>query len=425
MRSAHPRSIAAFAAAARAYWGSVFPMVAADLRRRRLGVERIPDERLRTLALAALQKRSNMEGAAAFATFVPAEHRLAVVRATVAFQSLYNHLDMLGEQPRSDAIATSRLLHSTLLRALRLDEESGEADLGALSADDGGYLLRMVEETREAVADLPCYRAVEAAALRAARRVTTFQTFNCGQTQGDHVALSRWAAGEGSRETGLLWWETAGSGGSSLGVHVMLAAAGSSEIATTGGEDAVAGLLDAIESAYFPWIGALHSMLDQVIDFDEDDLTGQANLARYYDSPAEAADRMALLASKSVEQARALSHLGLGVRHELIVIAMSCLYLSASRGDEVSRAVRDAVLAELGPLSRPAIAIFRAAGRAGGTQTTAHALERRETQKVALGDAQREKGALRGAHGGEVALPGVQGEEGALRELAFSAAHAE
>lgn len=372
MRSVRPGSVIAFAGAARVYWGSVFPMVSADLRRRRLGIEQIPNGRLRTLALAALAKRSNMEGAAAFATFVPAESRPAVVRATVAFQSLYNHLDMLGEQPRRDAIAISRMLHSALLCALRPDGEDDLAELVKLSGDDGGHLLRMVAETRRAVSELPGYRVVEPAALRAARRVATFQTFNCGDLQGDHLALGRWADGEVSRESGLLWWETAGSGGSSLGVHVMLAAAGSDEIARAESEDAAAGLLDAIESAYFPWIGALHSMLDQVIDFDEDARTRQGNLALYYGSTAEAADRLRMLASKSIEQARMLSRRGLGVRHELIVIAMSCLYLSASRDDGVSRAVRRAVLAELGPLSLPAIAIFRVAGRAGGTQTAGH-----------------------------------------------------
>lgn len=370
--SVKARSLAAFVAAAGVYWGSVFPMVCVELRRRRLDVERIPDERRRTVALAALEKRSNMEGAAAFATFVPAEHRAAVLRATVAFQSLYNHLDMLGEQPQRDAIATSRVLHSALVEALRPHGEDDLPGLAELAGDDGGHLLPMVEETRRAVRELPCYRVVEVAALRAARRVATFQTFNCGELQGDHASLSRWAQGETSRDAGLLWWETAGSGGSSLGVHVMLAAAASPEVFKAATDAEAAEIVEAIESAYFPWIGALHSMLDQVIDIEEDDRTGQANLARYYGSTAEAAERMRLLARRSIEQAETLSRRGHGVKHELIVIAMSCLYLSASREDEVSHAVRSAVLGELGPLSRPAIAIFRLARRAGGTQTKVH-----------------------------------------------------
>ena len=93
----------AFAAAATSYWLSVFPVVRREIARLRERASAIPDPVLRELALQALEKRGNMEGAAAFATLVPRPRRRAVVRALVAFQAAYNYVDMLAEQPCEDS----------------------------------------------------------------------------------------------------------------------------------------------------------------------------------------------------------------------------------------------------------------------------------------------------------------------------------
>jgi tetraprenyl-beta-curcumene synthase len=115
--------------------------------------------------------------------------------------------------------------------------------------------------------------------------------------------------------------------------------------------------VDALERAYFPWIGALHSMLDQLIDVEEDAHTGQPNLIELYGSTAEAAERMALLAERALEYARGLEPRH---RHELIVAAMASFYLSApqARVGEAAIVTR-AVLEVFGALARPALAIFK------------------------------------------------------------------
>ena len=61
---------------------------------------------LRGLALAALAKRGNIEGAAAFAAFAPRARRGEATKAPSAFQAAYNLLDMLGEQPSADPVPT-------------------------------------------------------------------------------------------------------------------------------------------------------------------------------------------------------------------------------------------------------------------------------------------------------------------------------
>jgi tetraprenyl-beta-curcumene synthase len=390
-------SLAAFARATQSYWTSVFPRVSRELSHWRERALAIPDPALRAQALQALSKRGNMEGAAAFATFAPRARRGAVVRAAVAFQSAYNYLDTLSEQPSPAPLANSRRLHEALLVALACPREW---DPSALQPDyyehhcsnrrgrgDGGYLAALVDACRGALRELPSYPAVAPAARRAAERVVSFQAFNTGEVQGDREAMERWgrtqmgipeghtphrnpqgtpwraqaggghplghrqAAGEQTPPgIDLRWWETAASGGSSLGVHVMIAAAADPAIEP--------GQVDALENAYFPWIGALHSMLDHLIDAAEDARTGQRNLIDLYASPEQAAERMSLLAERALVCARSLppAH-----RHELIVAAMASFYLSAPEAQEgealpVTRAVLDA----FGPLATPAMAVFKA-----------------------------------------------------------------
>lgn len=372
-------SLAAFARATQSYWTSVFPRVSRELGHWRERALDIPDPALRAQALQALSKRGNMEGAAAFATFAPRAHRGAVVRAAVAFQSAYNYLDTLSEQPSPAPLANSRRLHEALLVALDClpayalqgapcgvppamggpregDQDAPQPDYyehhhsDRRGRGDGGYLAALVDACRGALRELPSYSAVAPAARRSAERVVSFQAFNTGEAQGEGAAMERWGRAQTPPGTDLRWWETAASGGSSLGVHVMIAAAADPAIEP--------GQVDALENAYFPWIGALHSMLDHLIDAAEDARTGQRNLIDLYASPEQAAERMSLLAERALACARTL---GPPHRHELIVAAMASFYLSAPEAHAPEAApVTRAVLEAFGPLATPAMAVFRA-----------------------------------------------------------------
>jgi tetraprenyl-beta-curcumene synthase len=352
-------SAATFTRAIGIYWGNVFPQVNRELAIWRERAQEIPDQAMRRQALEALSKRGNMEGAAAFATFVPRKHRAAVVRATVAFQTAYNHLDTISEQSSSIGPAEARALHEALLAALAClkpgtwagrwrSKESGhdyERPIHPPKNDEDGYLAALVQACQGALSELPSYAAVAPAAQRAAERVVSFQSFN-RRERGD---MEHWGRAQTPPGSDLRWWETAASGGSSLGVHVMIAAAAEPGIEQTH--------VDELERAYFPWIGALHSMLDQLVDVEEDASSGQPNLIELYGSGAEAAERMALLAERALECARDLEP---AHRHELIVAAMASFYLSSPEASVGEAApVARAVLDMFGPLTPPALAIFK------------------------------------------------------------------
>jgi tetraprenyl-beta-curcumene synthase len=347
-----------FARATCAYWLSVFPAVCRGLEHWRARALEIPDPALRAQALEALDKRGNMEGAAAFAAFAPREARAAVVTATVAFQTAYNHLDVATENWRGEGGAERvRDAHRALPSAVQARRREPELGLpGGGCGEDGGYLAALVAACREAVATLPAWAAAAPGVSRAAELVVSFQAAHtgddlvCARLLGDRIA------GPGSD---LSWWEGMGAAGSSLAVHALIAAAAEPGLSQA---DAY-----ALERAYLPAIAALHTMLDHLVDRDEDRKSGQANLFERYDSPAQAVERIAALTRHALTAARGI---GPGSRHELIVAAMAAFYLSAptartGSAREPARAVRR----ELGLAGVLSLAVFAARDLAGSGPT--------------------------------------------------------
>jgi tetraprenyl-beta-curcumene synthase len=340
-----------FAGAARRYWFGVFPRVCVERRRRRARALAIPDPLLRRVALESQCKWGNVEGAAAFAAFVPRRHRGAAARAMMGLQAAYNYLDMLGEQPSSDPAANGRTLH----RALTIALDPGDAShidyyAHCPQREDGGYLHEIVDSARAALAELPSYATVAPAPLRAAERIVEFQSCNTGERQGDLRALERWARAATPPGSQLRWWEVAAAGGSSLCMYALIALAADPRLDARAVAD--------VEDAYFPWIGALHSLLDNLVDASEDRATGQHSLIGAYSSPEEAAARMGRLAERSLDSAASLPG---GRGHTLLLAAMASFYLCTPEASTAQAlGVTRAVLDTLGAPAAMAMGVFRA-----------------------------------------------------------------
>jgi tetraprenyl-beta-curcumene synthase len=362
-----------FAHAAFSYWTSVFPRVCFYIARWRSRARRIPDPVLRQLALDALDKRGNIEGAAAFAAFVPLSRRTNVTRATSAFQAAYNLLDMLGEQPSPDPVLDGRRLHEALVYAVTprgaaapLGSEAGalDTDSSGVSApaggaraldwyehhpqrDDGGYLDALIEECRDAFATLPSHLSAAPSAQAAAARIVAFQSLNLSKSQGEHTGLESWARAATPPGTNLQWWETAAAAGSSLGVHVLIAAAAEPQLDVAE--------VSALAQAYFPWIGGLHSLLDNLIDKHEDEAAGHRSLIEYY-GPEQAAQRMRWIAEQALQKASELPH---SRRHIVILAAMIGNYLATPEAHSAElKPIGDSVLATVNALRRPTMLVF-------------------------------------------------------------------
>jgi tetraprenyl-beta-curcumene synthase len=340
----------AFAGTAGRYWLGVFPHVGRELDHWRSCADRIPDPGLRRLALSTQRsERGNLEGAAAFAVLAPRAQRARVVRATVAFQTAYDFLDTLAEQPGRDPLANARQLHLALLRALEPSAEHPDYYAHNRGDQDNGYIRALIETCRSACRSLPSYGSVADAACRAASRMVSYQSLTHGAPGQTQRALARWARELTPAGSGLQWWETAAGSASSLSVLALIAAAGqpllSAEQAT------------ATDSAYFPWIGALHVLLDSLIDRPADIASGHHSLVAHYSSSEEAASRVGAIAIRAMQATETVPE---GTRHAMILAAMASFYLSAPcAGAPAATTVARDVLDAMGGLATPTMAVLR------------------------------------------------------------------
>jgi tetraprenyl-beta-curcumene synthase len=215
-----------FIKAAHRYWLDVFPRTRSEGRRWKHHAQRIPDPTLRRHALDAQRiKSGNIEGSTAFAAFAPYQERTAVIRAQVAFQSAYDYLDTLAEQPSVEPALNGRQLHQALVAAS--DAASPHVDYYAYNTqhDDGGYLAGLVNECRAALTMLPSYLSVALPIQRLTQRIVAYQSLNLSHRQGGQDRLAKWAQCETPKGSGLAWWETAAAAGSSLGIFALITAA--------------------------------------------------------------------------------------------------------------------------------------------------------------------------------------------------------
>jgi tetraprenyl-beta-curcumene synthase len=351
-------ALPALAGAARSYWLGVFPDACREVRGWRARAQEIPDPTLRRLALQAHgEKRGNLEGAAAFAAFAAPAGRHAAVRAVVAYQTMFDYLDNLSEEPSEDPIANGRRLNQALLTAIAPGEPHHDYYAHRRRGEDGGYLHALIATCRTALTALPSFATIAGLARQATERVATYQSLNHGDGDGRHDSFERWARDSGQGHSRLRWWETGAAAGSTLDLFALIAAAADPAL-----DPRVARTLGA---AYFPWVGALHSLLDSLADRAEDHATGRRGLIDYYDSPDEAADRIATIATEAMSQ---VSELPGGRGHTLIVAAMTSFYLCdlSMSSSPHARLAMPAVVEAMGRLARPTMLILsarRAAGR--------------------------------------------------------------
>jgi tetraprenyl-beta-curcumene synthase len=300
------------------YLFRILPAARSELAHWRERAEMIPSPALRAQASAALLKRGNIEGAALFATLAPPRYRSRTVSALVAFQSAYNYLDALSELPSEDPVANGAQLHQALLVALHPHAAHGDYYEHNRDTGDGGYLVAMVDACRGALAGLPSFDMVASTARSAAGRIVDFQSLNLSDTQGGHDGMRKWATEETPPGSGLRWFETAAATGSSLAVHALIAAAAAPGLDYSDARE--------IDRAYFPWTGALHSLLDSLVDRYEDHAQARQSLLAYYQSPGETAIRLGLLATRA---RRGLEKLPAHDSHRTMLTAMCSYYLSA------------------------------------------------------------------------------------------------
>jgi hypothetical protein len=141
----------------------------------------------------------------------------------------------------------------------------------------------------------------------------------------------------------------AGAVSSVLAVHALIAAA--ADIRSTPAQAA------AIDSAYLS-ISALSTMLDSVIDYEQDSASGDAWYVRHYDSRAALADRIAAVIRDARQQVQTLPN---AAHHTITLVGVVAYYTSAQEATQgIAAALTQRVHDELGALMAPTLAVMRA-----------------------------------------------------------------
>lgn len=319
-----------------AFAADTLPAARVQARRWAARVDAIPSQTLRGHAAHALRvEHVNVISTAALALLAPREHRRAMIELLMAWRVICSFVDELGEQPSGDPLGNGLQLHRALLDAVS-PTQPRLGDYYALHTDnrDGGYLDALVSVCRERLRTLPAdperERVTRLGALRCAEAQSHMHT--AAQT-GSTRALERWAM-EQLVDGEWEWWEIVAASIADLPIMAALA---------TGGR--------APAQAYAAqWPGALlASLLDSIMDLEDDEETGDYSLISNYGSDAEVRDRVASIAGEARTAAHAVPN---GHIHSAIVAGIVAHY-ACLPGERNARTT--ALLASAHDAMRPTI----------------------------------------------------------------------
>jgi hypothetical protein len=335
------------------YWPAVAPAVRRRLARWVARAAAIPDPALRTLAEEKLRgERFNVEVAATLATLSPRACRTHAVEAIVALQAMYDYLDVLTEPPAArelllDPPSDSRRLLAALGDAIALDVEPAGDYHREGAVTDGGYLRTLVSTVRDALARLPARSAIADIARQSAERCAEAQALGHAAAGSDNGELERWARREAAG-TDLGWPEwLAGAQASVLCLHALIAAAADERTTRADAE--------RIDALYLS-IGAL-TMLDSLIDSEQDLASGTLAYTDLYDDREQMGERLAVVARNALGRAGALPNAD---HHTMTLAGVVAYYASApAAGEPFARPVFVRVCRELRPLIVPTLAVMR------------------------------------------------------------------
>ena len=330
------------------YWATIAPAARRELQIWTRYARAAPNQNLRKLALDKLSSEAlNSEAAAFFAILAPRANRRTLTRLHVAYQTAYDYLDAVNEQPGATPIHNGKQLHRALLPYALADTPEDDFYAYNPQVGDANYLEALVRTWRACLRTLPSATAIHDALAIATKRCAEAQAHNHAAANETYLALAGWARQQ-AHSSEYRWWELLAAGISCLAIHALLAAAGTPR---TTARDA-----SRINDAYFPDVCAISALLDSLIDYPDDMQTANHSFVAHYHSHTEAAARHAAIIRDAMTR---LEGLDKPRRHNLILAGLVAYYLSAAganRSPAVSsldRAIpRDAI-------TRTAMAIMR------------------------------------------------------------------
>lgn len=302
---------------AREYFRHVRPQVVRGfetLRRRALA---IPHPDLKEQALSSLEtKQFHCEGGGVFAgPSRDANGRLFPF--LLPYQTLCDYLDTVTDRGPSQDPTNLRRLHQALLDAVSPQNPLSDYYAFHPHQDDGGYINYLVAASREALSSFPGLLSVLPHMQRLVSLYIDLQVFKHGPEADRVPRLTAWWHQSCPPETDLTWWEFSAATGSTLGLFALLNVAVDAHPEPSRVEHTL--------QLYFPWVGALHILLDYFVDEEEDRLGGDLNFVTYYASKVEAVRRIRHIYQRALDLASTLPD---ATFHRYVIKGLLGFYLS-------------------------------------------------------------------------------------------------
>lgn len=295
----------------------IFPRVDQELIRWGEKIKILPDEILQAQARASiLSKRFHAQGGSIYALY-PGADQQKLIPFIVALQTISDYLDNLCDRTGIEDEQAFRQIHLAMTEALQPAGPISDYYCYYPQHDDGGYLQSLVEECRFLLAGLPSYDLVQEHVVELAGLYSELQTYKHLPIPIREHKLIDWSRAYLRWYPSLSPWEFGAATGSTLGIFILCAAASNPNLSKAE--------VVQIKEAYFPWITALHILLDYFIDQDEDLKEGDLNFVAYYQSREDCSWRLSWFLQKSLAQAISLPH---PLFHLTVIQGLLAMYLS-------------------------------------------------------------------------------------------------
>lgn len=298
----------------------VFPEVSVKLEKYIKSCALNGDRFLMNQAVSSIEtKKFHCQGGGVFSLY-PGVNREKALGFIISLQTISDYLDNLCDRAGIMDETAFRQLHLAMLDAVDPNRQISQYYKYYPSANDGGYLAKLVGECRESIREVPSYGIVADKIKKYVRLYSDLQAYKHIWPADRERCLRTWAGYYMKNLQEISWYEFSAAAGSTLAIFALYAAAFDPELKA---EDAA-----SLESAYFPWICGLHILLDYYIDSREDFMTGDLNFTSYYDNLKQCETRIKYFYQQSIKHCETLSNSSF---HSTVVEGLLAMYLSDSK----------------------------------------------------------------------------------------------
>ena len=295
----------------------VIPTVHQFLEEWKQKAENIPNQELKTQALASIQAKTfHCEGGGVYG-LLAGEKMENVIEFIVAYQTISDYLDNLCDRSTSLDPKDFRALHESMLHALTPGAASKNYYRYREDQDDGGYLASLVQTCQAILETLPSYAAIKESLHELAMFYCDLQVYKHVKKEDRVAMLEAWYKKYEHLYPDMAWYEFSACAGSTLGIFCLVAYSSDRSLSSE--------TISDIKKGYFPWVQGLHILLDYFIDQEEDRIGGDLNFCFYYPSEEKMISRFQLFVRKAEESIIKLPNRRF---HSLINKGLTAIYLA-------------------------------------------------------------------------------------------------